>query len=463
MVHGLNLWNELFFHFLLTFTLIILAWIIVRVISNNKLKSFMANKELETAKNSLDVIVEERTSELQEINLQLIKEINERKKYEKILKRAQKKAEEADNLKSIFLANMSHEIRTPLNGILGFNELLRNQDITSEKKSKYLDIINLNGQQLLKIIDDILDISIIESNQLKINRVKFKLRHIFPDTIEFFNRQKKIRNKENIEIIYYPYRTEADDYIFSDPTRIQQVLYNLIDNGLKFSEKGYIKFGERIDNGYVFVFVEDTGIGVDFDHRKSIFTRFRQGDESLNREFQGIGLGLSISKGIVEILGGMIWHDCTYKKGSRFCFSLPIHFSEKNEYPLNFRKYFEPLQKKRIILVENEYHEFNFLAESFKEYRIINYRTEFSKISPEINDFKPDLIIIDLDHMTPEIGSIISRIKIYTQKIFLYVILPETHNKISEFNNTQCDKVFLKPLNIQHLLEDCLADLVENH
>ena len=210
---------------------------------------------------------------------------------------------------SIFLANMSHEIRTPLNGILGFGDLLDTPNITDAKRSRYISIIKHNGQQLLKIIDDIMDISMIESNQLKVNIIPFRLKHLFPQALEFFNQVKHSSGKN--EIALYNEGTDLPDEktIESDPVRIQQVLYNLLNNAIKFTHKGEIRFGGKLSENYALIYVEDTGIGVTPEQSISIFERFRQGQESTSREYGGTGLGLSISKGIIDLLEGMLWVD----------------------------------------------------------------------------------------------------------------------------------------------------------
>jgi signal transduction histidine kinase len=444
------------------FVLITIAWIISRALFITRMRSFLTTKELEITRNNLDKTVKERTAELQKANEQLIVEIRVRKNNEKILEREKKRALEADRLKSVFLANMSHEIRTPLNGILGFSDLLQSPKVTQEKKEKYLNIINSNGQQLLKIIDDILDISMIESNQLKANLVSYNLNHLFPDTIEFFKNYKKSINKEHIEIISDGTSSEINDIIYSDPTRLQQVLYNLLNNSFKFTNEGYIKFGCRVDNGFVLVFVEDSGIGIDNSIRRTIFKRFRQGDESISRGFGGSGLGLSISRGIVEMLKGMIWHDLSFKGGARFCFSIPKN-SMDTEIILHKKKDFEFMRKKRILILENDFNEFNFVAESFNNIKVPVYHTVFSNITEDANNLKSDLIIIDSSNFNGSLGDVISNIRDITSNIPIFTILSDNNQKDSESNNAGSTKTFIAPLNIQFLFNECVEFFKRNN
>ena len=251
-------------------------------------------------------------------------DISELKLYERNLTKAKAKAEESDRLKTSFLANMSHEIRTPLNGILGFGGLLKKDNLSKEKRKRFLDIIDVNGQQLLKLIDDILDISLIESNQLKTYIKEFNINKVIDETYEFFKLYKKNIQKDNIELDVIKYFSQDSFLIESDPDRIKQVLNNLINNAFKFTEKGKISFGYLLEHSYLEFFVEDSGTGIREVQKESLFKRFTQGEETLKRKHGGAGLGLSISKGIIELLGGKIRYDDSYKEGARFCFTLPV-------------------------------------------------------------------------------------------------------------------------------------------
>ncbi len=307
--------------------LVVIAWVVSRVILITRLNTYIAAQQLEQTNQNLDKTVKERTAELSESNERLLKEIKERKKYERELLVAVKNAEEADRLKTVFLANMSHEIRTPLNGILGFGDLLGRDNIPPDRYKKYIDIIMSSGQHLLKIIDDILDISLIESNQLKIHKVAFPLNEKMDEIYEFYNSSKKAMGKENILFGCSKLLPDGQDAIFTDPFRLQQIINNLLKNAFKFTFNGRIEFGYEANNREFLFFVADTGIGVDIDKRDIIFKRFRQGDESLKRSYSGTGLGLSISKGIVEQLGGKIWLDTSFDAGSKFCFTIPFNSS----------------------------------------------------------------------------------------------------------------------------------------
>ncbi len=233
---------------------------------------------------------------------------------------AKEKAEEADRLKSAFLANMSHEIRTPLNGILGFSQLLNDNDIEDERKSRYIEIINKSGEQLLTIINDILDVSKIEVGQFSIVVEKYSVNAVIDDILLLFEDKARSENKE---ISFEKGLSDTESLIYTDEIRLKQIFINLINNALKFTSKGYIKYGYRKKEEFLEFFVEDTGIGVPKEKQELIFDRFRQSNETTTRDFGGTGLGLSICKGIIELFGGKIWVESDGKTGSTFRFTIP--------------------------------------------------------------------------------------------------------------------------------------------
>jgi PAS domain S-box-containing protein len=260
-------------------------------------------------------------------------DITKLKQFESNLKMAKEKAVESDRLKTVFLGNMSHEIRTPLNGIIGFSDLLAYTDVTEEKKQKYLKLITTNGEQLLRIIDDIIDISLIESDQLKIHTAAFDLTQLLKNVIELFDVFKDKIDKQHISLLLDNNIKPEECIVLSDPIRLKQILNNLLRNGLKFTKEGYVKLGLSREGNTLHFYIEDTGIGIDSAKKEVIFERFRQADERISREFGGTGLGLSISKGIIEKMKGKIWVDMQYNKGLRVCFNIPVSapgIAEKN-------------------------------------------------------------------------------------------------------------------------------------
>ena len=233
------------------------------------------------------------------------------------------KAEESDRLKTAFLSNMSHEIRTPMNGILGFSELLDEEEFSKEERKKFLDIIRTNGQHLLSVINDILDLARIDSNQLAINKTSFNLHQLLEDLLVSYEASKIAMNKENITLILEKEIVDKSCSIVCDEVRLRQILYNLLGNAMKFTKKGFIKFGyQQLDEKLQF-FVQDTGIGISKENQSLIFERFRQEEETYTRQFGGTGLGLSISKKLTELLGGEMWLVSNSGDGTTFYFTIP--------------------------------------------------------------------------------------------------------------------------------------------
>jgi len=272
-------------------------------------------EELENHRNHLEKLVNERTSDL---------EI------------AKEKAEESDRLKSAFLANMSHEIRTPMNAIIGFTGLLYDQDLIETDKQELISHIVHNSDTLLHLIDDIIDIAKIEAGQLNINKKDCYINIILNELLETFTEKKKLHKKDNIELRFNPGVEDSNFIIFTDNIRIQQILLNLIDNALKFTEKGYIEFGYNLEketkNPSIIFYVKDTGIGLSEDQQSLAFSRFTKLETDKKKLYRGAGLGLAICKNIVRLLEGKIWIDSEINKGSTFYFSIPyIELSEKKE------------------------------------------------------------------------------------------------------------------------------------
>ena len=263
-------------------------------------------------------------------------DISERKVAEKELIAAKEKAEESDSLKSAFLANMSHEIRTPMNGILGFTELLREPMLTGEQKEEYIGIIEKSGMRMLNIINDIVSISKIEAGQMEITMSDTDINEQIEDIFNFF---KPDAEQKKLQISFKNLLPSQNATIKTDKEKVITILTNLVKNAIKFTSSGSIEFGYEKKGNWLEFFVKDTGIGVTREQKELIFERFRQGSESLSRNYEGAGLGLSISKAYVEVLGGKIWVDNDLdipisqnqnkKTGSVFYFTLPYYPIQK--------------------------------------------------------------------------------------------------------------------------------------
>ncbi|MFC2152467.1 sensor histidine kinase, partial [Bacteroidota bacterium] len=246
-------------------------------------------------------------------------------KANKELITAKEKAEESDRLKTAFLANISHEIRTPMNAIIGFSEFLVDPGISDEQKLELLRFINLNSDILLNLIDDILDISLIESGQLKIKKEKISINRLLEETYQLMNNKKELK-ESNVKLKYIS-TVNGEIEVKSDPFRLKQILINLIDNSIKFTTKGEIKFGYKViqlKNGKKIQFnVNDTGIGIDQKYHESIFEMFYKVPTDNTVLYRGTGVGLSIVKSLIEQMGGEIWLNSSLNTGSTFYFTIP--------------------------------------------------------------------------------------------------------------------------------------------
>jgi len=250
-----------------------------------------------------------------------VSDITDLHKTQNDLLAAKDKAEESDRLKSAFLANMSHEIRTPLNSIIGFSELLSDPDFNADRKIEFAKTIHSSGSNLLSIISDIMDFSKIEAGQIQVNISRFMVNQLIWDI------QKEYAYKaseKGIELRLDPANPTIETFLESDENRIKQVLVNFVGNSIKFTAKGFIEIGFVILEDFIQFHVIDTGIGIPKNFHESIFERFGQVDSSSTRKYGGNGLGLAISKSLVEILGGRIWMESEPEKGSAFYFTIPV-------------------------------------------------------------------------------------------------------------------------------------------
>ncbi len=290
-------------------------------VTNEELEA--ANEELLSANEEMLSANEEMISTNDELSLyktQLEQMVADKTRE---LWQAKEKAEESDRLKSAFLANMSHEIRTPLNGIIGFVNFLNSGNLTSDLYQEYAQVVNTCSQQLVRLIDDIIDLSKIEAGQLKICPVPTCINTLLHEKCNEFEACMKTNNKQYVALVLDDSCFVENCKFLVDPLRLQQILTNLIGNAIKFTEKGYISFGYRpLEPGILEFMVEDTGIGIEPDQLEVIFDRFRQAKTGNNRFYGGTGLGLAITRNLVRLMGGEISVESTVGTGSSFRFTI---------------------------------------------------------------------------------------------------------------------------------------------
>lgn len=323
------MWSGFVFKLSINYTLIVFLFVIlsynivailvqnILVVDSNKgLTWFLANNFFLISSGFLSVLGSQRLQKSQN------RIIEENQKY----RVAADKAEESDRLKSAFLANMSHEIRTPLNAILGFSLLLKDDDTDEEEGKQFLDLINNSGNNLLRIINDIIDISKIEAGQLRITKSRFNVNEVINTISQKYQNPNVVERKDAVDLIIHTPEKTRDIQLRTDVQRLEQILDNLIINAFKFTDKGKVELGYNLKAkegaGFLEFFVKDTGKGIPEDKKGIIFERFRQVEEDVYHE--GAGLGLSICKGILLLLDGDIWFNSEEGKGTTFYFTLPL-------------------------------------------------------------------------------------------------------------------------------------------
>jgi len=285
----------------------------------------------------------------------VIRDFTVRKEYEEKLIKAKERAEESDRLKTAFLQNMSHEIRTPMNAIVGFSDLLSESDLEPETQKKYTSIITNSTNQLLSIVNNILAISIIETKQEQVNLRPVNLNQVLEELLIIY---KTVVSSRNLSINLNQELSDTESIIFTDKTKITQIFTNLLNNAFKFTHDGTIEFGYRLLNEDLVCYVKDSGIGIAPEMHVKIFERFVQANNTIQQNYGGAGLGLTVSKEFVDLLGGKIWIKSDLNKGSTIYFTIkyqPVNkSSEADSIDLT------PSQNPFTILIAED-EEFNYL------------------------------------------------------------------------------------------------------
>ncbi len=346
-------------------------------------------------------------------------DITVQKNTEQELVKAKERAEESDRLKSAFLANMSHEIRTPMNGILGFSGLLKEADLTSAEQKEYIGLIEKSGNRMLNIINDIIDISKIESGQMQVNIGESNINEQIEFIYSFFKPEAEAKG------IKFSFKTgllSKESIICTDREKVFVILTNLVKNAIKFTDIGSIEFGyvlktDRADaepgqSTELEFFVKDTGIGIPMDKQKAVFERFIQADITNARAYQGAGLGLSISSAFVKMLCGRIWVESEERKGSIFYFTLPYNtpgetsMEEKGSAEVNVPASNTGILNNtlKILIAEDDDISEMLISISVKEIskEILKVRTGVEAVESCRNN--PDIDLVLMDIQMPEMN-----------------------------------------------------------
>lgn len=331
----------------------------------------------------------------------VIRDFSERKKFEKELIRAREKAEQANKLKTEFLNNMSHEIRTPMNGIIGFSEMLNEPDLSDEKRAYFTKIIQNSSMQLLKIIDDILDISSLETKQSKINESEFLLNDLLMELFSIFSLKSK---EQNIPFYLKKELSDEQSRMITDRVKLSKVISNLLENALKFTNEGFIELGYKVKNSTIHIYVQDTGIGISSKSKDLIFERFSQEEKDISKKYGGLGLGLSISKENTELLGGKLTFESIKGKGSIFHITLPFkHGKNSSATNIETTKDFKENNEhsKTILIAEDEEINFLFIHTLLSKYAGFKFNIIHAKDGQEAveacsNNKNIDLVLMDI-------------------------------------------------------------------
>jgi signal transduction histidine kinase/CheY-like chemotaxis protein len=369
---------------------------------------------------------------------------------------AKEKAEEGDRLKSSFLANMSHEVRTPMNGIIGFSQFLKMPDLEEENKLRYINIINDSCKQLLTIIEDILEVSKLETGQIEILNQEFEVSDVVNNI--YINYQEKAEIKK----LKLSYKNELPNrkLLNADRQKVTQILTNLLSNALKFTHEGSIELGAIDKKEYVEFYVKDTGIGIESDIQEKIFERFRQAETTLSRTYGGTGLGLAIAKGYLDLMQGDIWVDSKLEEGSTFHFKLPYESDHKNPIEIRGNNNFEheiDSSSAKVLVAEDEEINFQYTKRVFNELGMENIiRAHNGQEAIDICSKEDNIDLIMMDLKMPIVNGFEATEKIKLMGLNIPIIaqtalaIPGDRQKALEVG---CDDYISKPIDYDKLLE----------
>ncbi len=325
-------------------------------------------------------------------------DITERKKFEKELIEAREKAFESDRLKSAFLANMSHEIRTPMNGILGFTNLLSEPGLTSTEIREYIKIIQKSGERMLNTVNDLIDISKIETGQMQMVHSETSVKEQILNLYNFFYPETA---EKKLSFILRDDIKPENVIIRTDISKLDSILTNLIKNAIKYTEKGTIEIGATLIDNKLQIYVKDTGIGIPENRHDAVFNRFEQADFGDTRAFEGSGLGLAIVKAYVEMLGGKIELKSQPGIGSVFSFFIPVEVVAEDSAIEKYHeeeKNMDELKRLKILIVEDDPVGLQFLKAVLFPYDAEIFTAENGLIAVELmkNTQEINIILMDL-------------------------------------------------------------------
>lgn len=375
----------------------------------------------------------------------------ERKLTEEKLIVEKERAEESDKLKSAFLTTMSHELRTPLNAIIGFSELI-DKDCETEELNTYTQSINISGKHLLNIIEDVFEITSLETGTVKVEITEFELGRLANELKDIFILEQHKLEKE-LKYIFRPDHNNLNPKLTSDRSKLKSLLANLVKNAVKFTDSGSVTLSYSISESEGITFsVKDTGIGIDKKYRDLIFERFRQVDDTHTREYGGTGLGLTIVKRIADLLEGKLWFESAPGDGTEFFFRLPpdkVHFKKSKAEKRTEKPEKGNMVGLKILIVEDEQSNYLFLKTVLKRIKIETLHAENGKVAIDLVKKTSDIDLVLMDIKMPEMNGYEATTIIKSIKPDLPVIaqtayaLPGDREKAI---NAGCDGYLEKPI-----------------
>jgi len=406
-----------------------------------------------------------REFEGQEYNFTFSRNIVSRKIAEEKLKKAKERAERSDQLKSAFLANISHEIRTPMNAVHGFLSLLSDDDVTTNQKKEIIELARSSSKDLINIVNDIIDISMIEADELTIEKALYYVNDIMQEIYDYYLKDLNYLYKNKVQLKLEKDESNVKDKIalYTDKLRFKQVMNNLISNAIKFTDEGEIVFGyQRITTGgrkLLRFFVKDTGIGIPEERKEYIFNRFSKLDDKRKKTYKGTGLGLAISKKLVQMLGGKIGVHSEINKGSEFYFTLPykvLDSKETNLLDVPKTKAEVDWRNKVILVVEDTPSNYLLIENYLKSTKIQVFWAKTGKEAIDI--FKEtehfDLVLMDIQLPGINGYEVTKLIKAYNRNVPViaqtaYALSDEKEYSLKE----GCDDYIAKPFKKETLIE----------
>ena len=368
------------------------------------------------------------------------------------LRKAEQKAIDSDRLKTAFLQNISHEIRTPMNSIVGFSDLLKDKKTSDIERTEYLELIGKSSEQLLNIVNEVLDISLIETGNTSVAKKRVNLNNLINEIYSLY----EPLIKGDISFSSVKGLSDPLSLILTDAYKVRQTLNNLINNAIKFTDYGQIKFGYNLVNNELEFFVEDTGIGINPDFHLEIFDRFHKvGPENI-KIYEGVGLGLAICKGNIDLLKGRIWLESEAGKGSKFFFTIPYEpVWEDETIKIKKTESVKNIDELRILVAEDDEINYLYIKEIFRETGAGLIRAVNGKEAVEIclNNNNIDIVLIDIKMPVMNGYEAIKRIREFRPNLS---IIAQTafalSNEMLKAFNAGCNDYISKPFKKEQLL-----------